>query len=411
MVLTPQNGGKRAKSAYQKHEEGECGCTPLVNPLSCPYQVFLDGWEFTTDVGNGQSRGEIFTPRFIVDDMITKSGVLTPEAVYQYDYEGSQTVLRKTVGRRVFEPAVGTGNFTATILWHKLEHANALTNTAHKTNGRSRKTPTQLRRYQTYTLVALASMYFNDIDVGNLQTTKWRIFRDGEINTETNINFWTQHIINHLTNPHNISPVDAGNIQLYVKGSIETAGTQWGAADEDRGVLDVLYKKHTNQHPPEWLRQLWKTILDENGKPFNTITENDSVINGHLIPGYRNVDWTFWWFNHDKDFTYVAKRKMPLQRQLLTNHIKQLEQEATVVKNRGHIAGLEDGVLPFEELGEAYIFADENDEKLYNKMQKKIIQTKSSLKHTKQFGTVEMIEIPHTEDTKTEKKTTIIYGE
>lgn len=49
-------------------------------------QVFIDGWDFTPDVGNGKSRGEIFTPRFIVDKMISM-GIIPPSIVYNNNYE------------------------------------------------------------------------------------------------------------------------------------------------------------------------------------------------------------------------------------------------------------------------------------------------------------------------------------
>lgn len=383
----------KPKTVRQKHDAEECGCTILTNPNDCPYQPFLDGWEFATDAGNGQTRGEIFTPRFIVDRMVTSGHILPPQAVYNHDYSGSQDTLRKIVGNRVFEPAVGTGNFTATVLWHKLEYANMLTSAAKtaaagRKTGRGKKTVTQLRRYQTYTIVALASIYFNDVDAGNLQTVKWRLLRDGEINTSENVDYWTRHIIGLLT-----GDVNEDAVRETVTESIKTAGRLWGAADEDKGVLDVLYRRHTGQTPPEWLQETWKTVLDENAKLYNAVEEHDTVMNGCSVPGYGKVGWRFWWFSYDKDFVYAAYRRIPVVRQILANQIKMLNRDAVRVKSRGHLGEAADGMLPF---GETFTFASEDDEKEYGRLLQEITRKQGQLATVEPYGSIEVVDIPRT---------------
>lgn len=308
------------------HSNGTCRCTLWVNPSFCIYQPFLDGWDFTPDVGNGASRGEVFTPRFVVDKMIVKAGILPARVIYKYDYSGSQGTLRKYIGSRVFEPAVGTGNFLSTVLWHKLELAHALTGVTSDATARCRKSSNQLRRYQTYTLVALASLYFNDIDAGNLQTVKWRLLRDQEIGTEENIDFWVQHVRAAL--PTLPSEED---LRTAIAGSIKLASRNWGTADRDRGVLDTLHEKHTGLAAPRWLQSSWKMILDENGKLFNAIegTPADSSLN--LVPSNRDVVWKFWYFKNSPTRIRAFVRHVPLRLQLLEGELAEVEESLSLV--------------------------------------------------------------------------------
>lgn len=283
------------------------------------YQPFLDGWKFLPDVGNGTLRGEIFTPRFVVDKMLVDAKILPKRAVYDFDYRGSQRTLRKYVGFRVFEPAVGTGNFAATILWHKLEMAHELTGYTGTRRTRYRKDAAQLRRYQAYTLVALGSLYLNDIDPGNLQATKWRLFRDREIASEHNIDYWVAQINALLEESQAES-----RIRAFVKGSIREASENWGVGDRDAGVLDVLYEVHTGQEAPEWLRSAWKTVLDENVKLFNAIKREDEVARGSFIPGFRRVAWTFWAFENSKIRLRAHRTRVPFMLQVLSAQIDSL---------------------------------------------------------------------------------------
>lgn len=353
--MAGKNTKPKPLTSLQKHKTNICDCNHLVNPEYCVYQPFLDGWDFTPDVGNGQKRGEVFTPRFIVDRMIVDGKILPEKAVYEYDYTGSYETLRKYIGKRVFEPAVGTGNFTATILYHKLEYANSITLPEEGT-----RTPLQIRRYQAYTLVALASIYFNDIDAGNLQTTKWRIYRDKEINHDDNINFWTQHVKDSLT-----TEVELETIQPLIESSIKTAGDNWGTFDEDKGILDVLYKKHIGYEAPDWLKAAWKLILDENAKLFNGIVEEDVIEDDFICAGYKNIVWSFWWFDYKKKETITAvKTLVPMKRQIVESKIQTLNNKIEVLKARGKTTGeTNDGMLDIFQEIEFVGFADDDDEK------------------------------------------------
>lgn len=273
----------------------------------CIYQPFLDGWDFTPDVGMGSTRGEIFTPRFIVDYMISDVGILPERMVYNFDYksykkkfEDKQNELRGYAGARVFEPAVGTGNYISSVLWHKLEIAHELTGyKSYKRNGKVyySKNIEQLARYQAYTLVILGSLYFNDIDPGNLQTTKWRTLRDSEISNPKNVDFWVSHIKENLS--QELDRTQSKWLKDYVQESINTASANWASKDKDRGVLDVLYEKHTGEHSPDWLRAAWRRILDANAQLFNGIKSEDVVEKGFVVPGNQNIIWTYWSFVYE----------------------------------------------------------------------------------------------------------------
>lgn len=315
-----------SSSILSKHNSGKCGCTLSKNPNYCVYQSFLDGWNFTPDVGFGDSRGEIFTPRFVVDKMIVDAKILPRKAVYNYDYKGSQETLRKYIGARVFEPAVGTGNFTSTILWHKLEMAHELTGYTPNAEGKPVKSESQLRRYQAYTLVALGSIYFNDIDAGNLQATKWRLLRDREISSNINIAFWVKYLQESLAKPVKVSV-----IKKLVSASIEEASENWGTKDRDRGVLDDLYYKHTGLEAPDWLRSAWKLVLDTNGKLFNAIQSGDTIKDDFICPGNNKVMWTFWRFENSKGLVTALRNAVPLSRQLLEGELRNLSNKIKLV--------------------------------------------------------------------------------
>lgn len=374
----------------QKHKTNICGCERLVNPEYCVYQPFLDGWDFTPDVGNGQKRGEVFTPRFIVDRMIVDGKILPEKAVYEYDYTGSYETLRKYIGKRVFEPAVGTGNFISTILYHKLEYANSITRPEE-----GARTPLQVRRYQAYSLVALASIYFNDIDAGNLQTTKWRLFRDKEINHDDNITFWTTHVQESLA-----TEVDTEVIRPLIEASIKTAGDNWGTFDDDKGVLDVLYKKHIGQESPEWLKSAWKIILDENAKLFNGIAEEDVVEEDFVCAGYKNVQWVFWWFDYKKKDTITATQTIvPMKRQILESKINTLVEKTEELKNKGNKTGeLEDGILDIFQDIEFVSFATPEDEKEHKSLNKTQATLEKELLVTPKYETLDSFDFVRDEE-------------
>jgi hypothetical protein len=389
-----------------EHGVRACGCSIEKNPKFCPYQEFIDGFSFVPDVGNGQTRGEIFTPRFVVDYMIIENGILPREGVYDLQYtheisedsevavEWNQDRLRKFVGGRVFEPAVGSGNYSATILWHKLEFANALAlQDLENYDKDDEKYEEQLRRYQTYTLVAVASMYFNDIDVGNLQTTKWRLFRDGAIYSTKNVNFWVEYLKEHMDSSL-LEEVGLAedDLKSVVTSSLLKANDSWSASDSNGGVLDTLYRKHTGDNPPEWLKSSWSMILDHNGKLFNGIVEEDAaekdpdnVENSFIVPGYRHVSWDFWWFADLKTLVRVSKRQVPLYRQIKMSEITEIQSRGTKV---------EDALIPDSSGFEDYHFENKLDAKKYRQLIGELEQAEAEVKNNKGYKEIDTFDIP-----------------
>lgn len=383
-----------------------CGCSRESNPKFCPYQEFIDGFSFVPDVGNGQTRGEIFTPRFVVDYMIVENGILPKEAIYdlQYshevDYENGVEVeyddekLRKFIGGRVFEPAVGSGNYTATILWHKLEYANTLAlRNLEDYDESSEKYQEQIRRYQVYTLVAVASMYFNDIDAGNLQATKWRLYRDGAIYSKANIEFWVEYLLEHvnsdLLKKNELSKTD---LKAVISASLMKASESWSASGSNGGVLDTLYRHHTGDNPPEWLKAAWKMILDHNAKLFNSIVEEDesdkdgeAVEDSFIVPGYRHVSWDFWWFTDLKTLVRVSKRQVPLYRQIKMAEIKEIQSRGTKV---------EDALIPDSSGFEDYHFENKSDAKKYRQLIGELEQAEAEVKNNKGYKEIDTFDIP-----------------
>jgi len=377
-------------SPLLKHQAGRCGCSLKKNPNNCIYQSFLDGWNFTPDVGNGSSRGEIFTPRFIVDKMIVDAKILPRKAVYNYDYRGSQETLRKYIGARVFEPAVGTGNFISTVLWHKLEMAHELTGYTPNAEGKPVKSDSQLRRYQAYTLVALGSIYFNDIDVGNLQTTKWRLFRDREISSNINIAFWVKYLQESLAKPVKVSV-----IKKLVSASIEEASENWGTKDRDRGVLDDLYYKHIGLEAPDWLRSAWKLVLDTNGKLFNAIQSEDTIKDDFICPGNNKVMWTFWRFENSRELVTALRDAVPLSRQLLEGELRNLSNKIKLVPMT---ADNNNGALDLFTGKPTQNPKDKKAEQELRDINKSIEKIKKVLDTTPEYSTLDPIELFRAEE-------------
>lgn len=347
----------KTRTPLQAHRSGECGCSVLVNPNHCIYQPFLDGWDFTPDVGNGQVRGEIFTPRFVVDKMIADVGMLPREAVYDYNYhvaDGRKLTKAQTLAfitNKINEPALGTANFTATILWHKLEYAAALATTVNRENNSSHLNQ---QAYEYYATLAVASMYANDIDPGNAQTTKWRLLRSSEISTPQNMEFWAQHIASYY-DPKTFGTGKRktdkqkerwGRLMSQVQNSILLASINWGTADQDKGVLDVQYQKHTGFAPSPELIHLWKSILDENIKLFNGIVEKNTTTHGEeFVAGWQHVWWRDWKFKQAKHegeiptiieppiMVSLAKQIHEGRLNRLKTELEQLEMKKTVPTN------------------------------------------------------------------------------
>lgn len=302
----------RKKSALQKHKDSECGCSMFTNPHNCIYQPFLDGWDFTPDVGNGKTRGEIFTPRFIIDKMLLEVRIFPPEGIYDLNYSIPANEALERVQARSNEPAIGTANFTSAILWHKLEYAAiAAKNKSGKINR---------KKYDLYTLMAVASIYANDIDPGNLTTTMLRLTRKDKVNSPAHVNRWVEHVLSFG------SEEDRDKVTQQITQSLESANNIWHEHLKEEGVLYRQYKRHTNDEPDEWLTSMWDEIIMENIKFFNGIATDTVNDEKGIVPGWHTVSWAWWDFEYDEQGQVsVTKKMVPMTRQVYLSQLKSLQ--------------------------------------------------------------------------------------
>jgi len=183
--MTGKKSSTRKRTSLSIHKDNDCGCSIETNPHNCQYQQFIDGWSFVPDVGRGGSSGEVFTPRFIVDKMITDSSMFPTNMIYHYDFDQDIDTLSRIVSSRICEPAVGTGNFISTILWYRLRAAYSL----------SKKDPSA--NLQELILQAVENLYCFDIDPGNAEIT-FRRLTDGnsrKIDDIGTVKLWLNNIV------------------------------------------------------------------------------------------------------------------------------------------------------------------------------------------------------------------------
>lgn len=302
----------RKKTPLQKHKDRECGCSMFKNEMNCVYQPFPDGWDFTTDVGNGKSRGEIFTPRFVIDKMLLEVGMFPEEGIYQLNYNANPKDALSYVQARVNEPAIGTANFTSTILWHKLEYA------AIAARGRSKRV--DRKKFDLYTLMAVSSIYANDIDPGNLTASILRLTRKGDIAAEEHQEHWTQILSEYAPDV----PLDT--IENQVVGSLAISAHNWNEKLQEDGVLYHQYKKHTGEKPGQWLADKWLMILKENIKLFNGISEETVITDTTVIPGWHTVKWAWWDFTMDTSTGEIEINRtlVPMMKQVYHSRLRTL---------------------------------------------------------------------------------------
>lgn len=317
----------RKKNALELHKACECGCSIMTNPNNCIYQPFLDGWEFTPDVGNGQKRGEVFTPRFIVSKMVENIGMFPKEAVYEHNYTTlNKDELKKVISSKVLEPAVGTGNYISTILWHKLNYAFAA----------SLDENSQLNStvYEQNVLQAVSSIYIFDIDPGNLETTYQRLFRtDATLNSKEKIDNWTNRV---KTSLDSTSKTTKSNIKKMVQSSLNSAEENWNKflISSPEGIVQSLYKAHMDTEISEEMMEKISEILDDNIKLFNGIVKEDTVEEGFVVPGWKNVIWKWW--NIDEDLN-LSFDKVRLADQMISGEIEKLQKQADELEKTGKV--------------------------------------------------------------------------
>jgi len=327
MSATVDKPAKRAhrKNALELHRSKECECSIMSNPKNCTYQPFLDGWEFTPDVGNGQKRGEVFTPRWIVDKMVFDVGIMPREAVYEHNYTTLNKEEKDTViSSKVLEPAVGTGNYISTILWHKLNYAFAAS--------LDENTQIDPSEYEHNVLKAISSIYIFDIDPGNLETTYQRLFRtDPQLNNKAKNDKWVKHVQNNLDK---LSETLTENIEHMVKQSLNSAQENWNKflTASPEGIVQSLYKAHMSTEISEELSNKIIQILDENIRLFNGIVKEDTIEEGFVVPGWKNVVWKWW--NIEKS-SIITSEDIRLADQMISGEIEQLQKQADELERKG----------------------------------------------------------------------------
>lgn len=355
----PTSPKPKKLSLAQKHKQELCDCydtSILPEAKHCTFQPFPDGWDFTPDVGNGQKRGEIFTPRWVVDKMITDSGMLPKEAVYAGDYSAPSSIALKCISSRINEPAVGTANYSATILYHKLRYAAVEA----ATNGKSLKSGKvssrakidsneKLARYHKLLLTAVASMYMFDIDSGNLQTTKQRLLgRPTPLNHHTAQSYWKEYLENWLYYSQGKKPTRkvAEAIAKQVDESLEAAHKNWHKfVKSGKGVIDTAYEEAVGQPMPAALNSQLRYILDKNIKLFNGIVRENTTdaAKGFYCPGWDGVNWIWWEFKevagNETDFVN-SKKVVALKKMILSGELRQLKEKLANSKDYKERQGL-----------------------------------------------------------------------
>lgn len=326
-------------NAEKLHINGDCGCSIAANPNNCIFQPFLDGWEFQPDVGNGQKRGEVFTPRFIVEDMIQKIGLIPTAALKDFNYNTiSEEDKQKIIEAKVLEPAVGTGNYISTILWHKLEYAcsSALdirTNTL------------DLPKYFKNFFKAVSSIYAFDVDSGNVMVTKMRLLggKFGHnpelkkvLKDEETLKQWVRHYRESLQ-LESLEETNDETIRKVLNQSFEDASENWGKflEDSEEGVISYLFKKHTGSEIPDAVYDHCDFVLNFNNnlKTFNGIKEEDTVEKDFICRGWKDVNWVWWDYTATDKLISIGVTDIPLALQLKQGELDELEEKAETFKN------------------------------------------------------------------------------
>lgn len=319
--MSPPRNKTPKQNLLSLHKDDDCDCfnnSVEGKDKRCNYRDFPDGWSFVPDVGQAQARGEIFTPRWIVDKMIVDSGMLLEAAVYDRDYSNPED---KYLTARVIEPAVGTANYLSTILYHKLQYVKALSTDK---QGETIEV-SDLDRYHTNLLTAISSVYAYDIDAGNLATTKRRLLSFGKqkLSIPQTVDWWTSYIIGALNqDPDKKQKIGYSRVRPSIKNSLEQAQRHWYKFVKDgKGVIDNAYRETVGERMPNWLYEQCKEILDKNIKLFNGIKEGDTLDyeDDFFVPGYKHIYWTWWHFKYPYEQGWqpmVSEKEVSLQKMI-----------------------------------------------------------------------------------------------
>lgn len=335
---------KKVKPAVA-HAREECDCYVGDKPVAertCIYRPFPDGWNFVSDAGKGQVRGEVFTPRFIVDKMMVESEMFPGAAVHECLYgDSSREEMEEYISQRVVEPALGTGNYTSSVLWNKLAFARAYVDNFVEEEGERE------RRYLELLYTAMGSCYAFDIDPGNLEVTTRRIL--GDIPTALNSpeveEKWVSAILQLLEEPEGHEEA----IRAMVQHSLGEAQAHWSSMIRDDGVVQQQYKAALGEEIPSRVLEQCRVFLGENFKLFNGIVEGDTVKENFVVPGWSKVVWRWWAVAvmHDLDAVAVWK-DVPMREQLMRGKIEELRGRMAAFKGENFKLS-QDGLFASEE--------------------------------------------------------------
>lgn len=242
-----------------------------------PYLPFVDGFPFKHNVGRSKQLAEVFTPRWLAEDMWSASNPNRKKMFREFDYS---EISLKELGLTNFEPAIGTGNITCSLLWHRINYAwiHTLGVSEFMTLEARNKTFAALMTY------ALSRFYGCDIDSGSLQVLKYRLL-GGDIFSAENVDFWTEQAL-FFTDPFTSTKND---IREKVTESLKTAQVNWYDPNW-RGSLIRQYEYYTDEKVPEGLLSAWHKVVNYNFFLSNVIHKTSDFDMNALVPGYVAVE-------------------------------------------------------------------------------------------------------------------------
>lgn len=245
--------------------------------------------------------------------MITDIGMLPEKVVYEYDYhECNKKDIESIVKKTIIEPAVGTGNFSSTILYHRLRLAQHYAN---------------LTGIDVKELIktVLHNTYAFDIDAGNLEVTIRRLvdgYPDG-LNSEETISYWCDHIESSIGESANKE-----DIRRIVTESLNLAQENWATHLYGDGVITTLCKEHNIEYDDSFIEECYD-IARGNIKLFDGITECST----DTMPGYESIWWDFW---EDGVLTETVNMKV----QISLGRIKENNDELKALEEKSCVDGV-----------------------------------------------------------------------
>lgn len=230
-------------SNYKNKDDGVFSGVPSRD------ECFVDGWGFVSDAGNNKSRAEVFTPRFVVDGMLSMTSVVPDEGLFHGVYDASDA--DRVMGLRIVEPAIGTGNYSATILYYKLQYAMLVSSSE--------------KEFQDNIVKCLCSMHGFDIDPGNIEVFKQRLLKTSDFTSEKSqdsiIEYWVENNTINLTRD-------------LIKDSMGNALIAWSSClDTHSGIINTLYHEKAGKQIPKDFKRAIEKIIDANFTLYDFLDE------------------------------------------------------------------------------------------------------------------------------------------